>query len=583
MTTLPTERGLTRIWRSRAVHVESPPAPTTLAGRVLAARGLTDPAACTAFLEPSLLELHDPSLIPDLDRAAARLLEALRAREPVVIYGDYDVDGVSATAILFHMMRALAPGADVRSYIPHRVDEGYGLNSPALCQLAADGARVVVSVDCGVTAVEPARAASEVGVDLIITDHHNPPATLESLPPAYAVVHPRRPDSAYPFGDLCGAGVAYKLAWRMATLHCGSDRVNPALRSLLVELLAFAALGVVADVVPLLGENRVIARFGLARIKHSPLTGLRALVEASGLSGDRIDADHVGFVLGPRLNACGRLGHAREAVDLFTTAGPEEAASIAASLTRLNNERRETEREIVEQAVEAAEAAGMTGTDRRAIVLADERWHQGVVGIACSRLVDLFHRPTILLSQRDGECHGSGRSIHGYSLHEALTRCAHLLGGYGGHDMAAGVKLPAAGLEAFANAFIADANQHLTAEHLKASLWLDTEASIDELTPDAVASLDRMAPFGQGNPRPRVLIRGARIMSRPETMGRGGRHLALRVGQEGRWLRLVGWGWGEHAETLAQGQALDAVVTPKLSTWNGRTTVQAEIHDLRAR
>src|SRR5262245_51824098 len=263
----PYRRGLSKLWKSRTAVLAAGSGGGSLVDRILAVRGLADGAAA-AFLDPRLTQLHDPSLVPDLDRGAGRLMAALSAREPVAIYGDYDVDGVTATAILFHIFRAIAPDAPVRTYVPHRLDEGYGLNAAAVRQLAAEGARVIVSVDCGITATGPAAEARAAGVDLIITDHHNPPASLADLPAAYAVVHPRRPDSAYPFGELSGAGVAYKLAWRLATMASGSARVTPALRALLLELLAFAALGAIADVVPLVGENRVIARFGLARMKH---------------------------------------------------------------------------------------------------------------------------------------------------------------------------------------------------------------------------------------------------------------------------------------------------------------------------
>jgi single-stranded-DNA-specific exonuclease len=335
-------QGLLARWRYRSDdHTSAESLGLPLCQRILAARGLTAPAALDHYLSPKLTQLHDPSLIPELDRAAERILRALADHEPIVIYGDYDVDGVTGTAILWHMLRALAPEAPVRTYVPHRLEEGYGLNAAAIRELAADGARLIVSVDCGITALEPARAAREAGIDLIITDHHNPPAKLEDLPHAYAVVHPRRPDSEYPFGDLSGAGVAYKLAWRLATMHAGcaagpGGRVDPRIRELLVDLLAFAALGAVADIVPLLGENRVLVRHGLVRVKHSRFIGLRALVEASGLAGEDVDAMAVGFRLGPRLNAAGRMGHAREANELFTTADPPRSSRNKTSSAALS-------------------------------------------------------------------------------------------------------------------------------------------------------------------------------------------------------------------------------------------------------
>ncbi len=571
-------RGLTRRWSLRAAESDAM-SEEPLASRVLRFRGVDDLSA-PAFLDPKLTDLHDPSLIPDMDKAARRLLDAARAREPIVIYGDYDADGITASAILFAILTALAPQARVTTYVPHRLEEGYGLNTQAIETLASEGARVIVSVDCGVTAVAPALAARRAGVDLIITDHHNPPSRMEDLPAAFAVVHPRRPDSRYPFGDLCGAGVAFKLAWRLATMESGGQRASPQVRGLLVELLAFAALGSIADVVPLVGENRIIARFGLARIKHSPLEGLRALVEAAGLSGEKVDAADVGFKLAPRLNACGRMAHAREAVELFTLARGARAAEIARDLTQLNNDRRAVEREIFAQACEKAEAAGMTGDDRRAIVLADPRWHAGVVGIVCSRLVERYGRPAILMAQRDGHAHGSGRSIDGFNLHGALERCAELLTKFGGHDMAAGLQVADERLEAFADRFIAAAGEAITVEQLTPSLTVDVSASLAQLSVGCVRALEALEPFGRGNPPVNVMIPGAAIDGPPTPLGTAGQHLALNVRQGERIMRVVAWNWGARREQLVRGARVNLVVRPAISTWSGRVSVEPELIDL---
>jgi single-stranded-DNA-specific exonuclease len=569
-------RGTRGTWRQRTPTTGSGP----LLDRVLTARGL-NPSDASVFLEPSLKHLHDPSGIPDLDKAAQRLLDALRADEPIVIYGDYDVDGISATAILFHTFRAISATANISTYVPHRVDEGYGLNEAALRDLAAKGARVIVSVDCGITAVGPAKAAKEAGVDLIITDHHNPPARMDDLPDAFAVVHPRRPDSTYPFGDLCGAGVAYKLAWRLATLTCGNSKVTPVLRDLLLELLSLTSLGVIADVVPLLGENRVIARFGLPRIKHSNLIGLQALVEASGLAGENVQAEDVGFKLGPRLNACGRMGHAREAVELFTVANADRAKEISRDLTRQNNARRDVEQKITAKAIELAEQMGMTGPERRAIVLAHEDWHAGVVGIVCSRLVSKFHRPTLLMHRGPDGCHGSGRSVEGFGLTDALGECAEFLSGFGGHDMAAGLRLDAARLDAFTEAFIAAANRRLAADDLVARINYDTAATLDEFSHDVIGTLDQLAPFGRDNPRVHLLVRGVTLADRPKVLGNTGRHAALMLRQNRRTIRCLAWDRAEELATIPTGAVLDVIVTPRISTWNGNRSIEPELVDLR--
>lgn len=573
-------RGVLKRWlRAAGAGLEGSGGGLPLIERILRARGLGEAERSAAFLDPRLTHLHDPSLIPDLDRAAERMLAGIRAGQQIVIYGDYDVDGVTATAVLYHTMMGIAPEARVVSYIPHRVEEGYGLNSEAIRQICESGAGLIVSVDCGVTGIEPAIVAAEAGVDLIITDHHNPPSSVEGLPRAYAVVHPRRPDSKYPFGELSGAGVAYKLAWRLATLASGSAKVRPDLRELLIELLALVSLGTIADVVPLVGENRVLARFGLSRIKHSGIVGLRALVDASGLSGENIDSEGVGFKLAPRLNACGRMGHAREAVELLTTTDEARAAEIAGQLTRQNSERRRVELEIFGRACEMAESAGMTGEDRRAIVLADESWHTGVVGIVCSRLVERYSRPCILMGREDGVCHGSGRSVEGFSLHGALVSCAEHLVSYGGHDMAAGLRVSDARLGSFVDAFTRIANEQIPVERLCGSLAYDADALLPELSVEAVRQLERLEPFGRENPAVRVRLRGLRIVE-PRTMGAGGKHLALRVkDRDGVHMRLIAWSWGERARSLPAGRDIDAIVTPRISTFDG-VKVEPVIEDV---
>ncbi|MBI1191315.1 MAG: single-stranded-DNA-specific exonuclease RecJ [Tepidisphaera sp.] len=572
-------RGMTKVWRLRGA-MSAAGAP--LVQRVLIARGLTDPATSEKFLDPKLTHLHDPSGIPDLDKAAERLLRAARAGERIVIYGDYDVDGVSATAILFHMLREIVPGVKLGTYVPHRIDEGYGLNVEAVRELAREGARVIVSVDCGITAIAPAQAAREAGVDLIITDHHNPPASVAELPDAFAVVHPRRPDSAYPFGELCGAGVAFKLAWRLATLASGGSKVSEAMRGLLIELLGLTSLGVIADVVPLVDENRVIAKFGLGRIKDSRIEGLRALVRASRLDSDKVSAEDVGFKIGPRLNACGRMGHAREAVELLTVASGARANEIATQLSRMNDERRDEERRIFEHALEMAQSQGMTGTQSRAIVLAHEGWHSGVVGIVCSRLVERFNRPTILLSSAAEGLHGSGRSIEGFSLHAALVECAPLLTTFGGHDMAAGMKLAHAQFAAFVQGFTQVANREISPEQLVGAAKYDCGASLHELDLTTVRQLARLGPFGAGNPGVRVRLAPVRVAARPEIFGQTGKHLSLRVADErgGRGLRLIGWNWASRIAEIPAGATIEAIVTPTISTF-GSPSVEPVIDDIR--
>ena len=578
--TTTTIRGMTRLWSVRGGGSGG-----SLVDRVLSARGVTDPEEIRAILNPSMGALHDPSLIPDLDLAAERILRAAKDGERIVIYGDYDVDGVTASSILVHTLRMIAPRADVGTYIPHRVEEGYGLNVESIDQLADEGARVVVSVDCGITAIDPALRAKDRGIDLIITDHHNPPETVEDMPEAFAVVHPRRPDSGYPFGELCGAGVAFKLAWRLATLDQGSDRVSNAMRGHLVEMLALAALGTIADVVPLVDENRIITRFGLSMVRKTRIEGMSALIKASGLGSDKIDTEAVGFRLAPRLNAIGRLGHAREALELLTEARGVRAQELAQRLSMVNEERRAMERKILDHAIELAEEQGMTGNDRRAIVLAHEDWHPGVVGIVCSRLVDRYARPAILMTKSEGCCKGSGRSIEGYNLHGAIGSCAEHLTSFGGHDMAAGLGCKESSFESFAQAMIEHANAALTPDDLIRKVTIDTGANVDELDDTTIESLETIGPFGAGNPRVRVLIEGAVLDRDAAPFGKGAKHLSLFVKDPNgsRVARVIGWDWFDRGQSLRRGQPVDLVLEPAVSRWNGRANPEPVLVDLRVR
>jgi len=575
-----THRGLTRIWDTSNITHDSP----DLLNRVMAARNLADQTAANTFLNPTLAALHNPSLIPDLDKAAQRILSAIDNNEQITIFGDYDVDGITASAILYHMLAAIAPDTTVNTYIPHRLDEGYGLNESAIQTLSQAGTKLLITVDCGITAINPALRAKELGVDLIITDHHNPPSNLDDMPDAYAVVHPRRPDSTYPFGELCGAGVAYKLAWRIATLHCNSQTVTPNLRTTLLDLLTLAALGTIADVVPLIDENRTITKFGLAKIKSTPIQGLRALIHASNLDTNQVDAEAVGFRLAPRLNAIGRLGHAADALELMTAATGQRAADLAQQLSTLNDDRRATEQRILKQALQMAEQAGMTNPDKRAIILAHEDWHPGVVGIVCSRLVDRFARPTILMQRKDAQCKGSARSINGYSIHDALESASHHLKTFGGHDMAAGLTLDDANYEKFVESILHHANTNLAVDDLVHTLKIDATATINELTEQTLTTLENLAPFGAGNPRIRILIQNAKINGRPEPFGKTGTHLSLRVGDarnSQQVIRIIGWSWWQRARDIAPGSKIDLVVEPKLSKWNGRVRIEPVLADLR--
>ena len=403
----------------------------SIVAQLLLNRGISADEQCREFLTPQMKDLYPPNLLPGTAQAAAAIVEAVRANDKIVIYGDYDVDGITGLAIIWHTLRLA--GAEVSFYVPHRIDEGYGLNREAVERIADDGAGMIITVDCGITAVDEARILRRRGVKLIITDHHLP---QDRLPEADGIVHPAL-DGSYPNPDLCGAGVAFKLSWAIAQLLSGAERVTPELRVLMLDMLPLVALGTIADVVPLRGENRIIARHGLEALTEPRLPGLVALMDAVGLTGEKVSGYDVGFKLAPRINAAGRMGHARLAVELFTRADPDRAREIALYLEEHNRSRQATERKIARQVHEIVERDGLASDARRAIVLASESWHAGVIGIVAARVVDRYQRPTILISLNNGEGQGSGRSIRHFDLASALEACSEHLVSHGGHAMAA--------------------------------------------------------------------------------------------------------------------------------------------------
>ncbi len=548
-----------------------------LVGQVLLNRGISAPRAARSFLDPKLTDLHDPSLLPGAVEAARRLVRAVRGREQIVLYGDYDVDGMTGVAVLYACLKML--GAEPDWYVPHRLDEGYGVNAEAVRKLAEAGADLLVTVDCGISAVEPLKQARSAGLDVIVTDHHLPGG---ELPPATAIVHPALEGGGYPCADLAGAGVAFKLAWQTAREACGETRVDEPMRKFLTEATCLTALGTIADVVPLTDENRAIAAHGLKGLTATDHPGLRALIDAAGLAGDRLDTYAVGFRLAPRLNACGRMGHARLALELLTRAEPERCREIAEYLNRQNAERQRVEQRITEQAVEQAVSLGLDDDSRRAIVLGSDNWHGGVVGIVASRLVERFGKPAVLVSLNGGDiAHGSARSIPDFHMRDALAACSEHLEGFGGHAMAGGVKIRPEKLDSFAEAFARHAAEKLTVEQLKAALPIDADVPLAALGYSAVDHLSKLAPFGQGNPRPVVAISGCEVVNPPRRIGRGGATAAMVLGQNGKTIRAVGFGMGDLADMLVGVNKVDVAGEPNINTFRGSSTVELKLRDVR--
>ena len=558
-----------------------------LIAQMLINRGFSSADDCRTFLSPALTHLHPPESMPNLARAADRIVRAVRDREKIVIYGDYDADGITATAILWHAIRRL--GGDADFYIPHRIEEGYGLNAEALRQICDDGARLIISVDCGVTAIDEVHSACERGVDVIITDHHEwkcDDAGLARLPDCFAVVHPRLPaaDGAPPYANpnLCGAGVAFKLAWAIGCAHASAPKVSEDFKWFLVEATALAALGTIADVVPLKGENRTLAHFGLGNLKRSKLTGVQALIESAGLTGHKLDSYDVGFKLAPRLNASGRMGHARAAVELLTRAAGPRAAEIVKELSQQNASRQAEEKRIFDQAMAQAESEGYDRDDnKRGVVLGAEGWHSGVIGIVASRVVSRLNKPVVIVSLANGHGQGSARSIPGFHLARALDACRAHLQSCGGHEMAAGLRLDSSKFPDFRAAFNDYARQQVTDDMLVPRLRLDCTAALRQITGALVTEMQRLGPFGMDNAKPLLCCASVEIAGLPRTVGNGA-HVQFQVKQDNLHIRCIAFNQPDLAARLRPGMHVDLAAEPMVNEYQGRQSIELEVKDVRA-
>jgi len=544
--------------------------------QLLLNRNLAESSQAEHFLNAPLSGLLDPELLPGVNTAVERIFAAIQEQKKICIYGDYDVDGVTATSILLLGLNLLK--ANVDFHVPHRLDDGYGLNKETLNKLALNGVNVIITVDCGIASLEEAEEAHRLGMELIVTDHHE---MKETLPRASALVHPRLPGTSYPFGGLSGAGVAFKLAWALCKKSCGSAKVTPELREFLLDGILLASLGTVADVVPLFEENRIFVRHGLARLRTKPMIGLRALMKCAKIdTKTNLASMDIGFAIAPRINAAGRLGTARLAVELLTTRNQQRADILADYLERQNQERQLIERRIMAEARTQAEQQ----LSRPAFVLASAEWHPGLLGIVASRLVDQFARPVLMIALRDGQPHGqgSGRSVPGLKLHEALQACTADLVGHGGHAIAAGFRILPTAVDAFRENFCAAVSKALGPETQRHRLTLDAEIPFSALTTGLMQSIDKLEPYGSGNPAPLLLADQLQIVGDPRKVGNGERHLSFRVKQNGKELRAIAFGMGDRCEELMsqQGKCCLAFV-PRWNEWQGYKNVEIEVKDFQ--
>jgi single-stranded-DNA-specific exonuclease len=549
--------------------------------QILAARGFETPERAGAFLDSRLMELHDPERLPGITAAADAVVAALRDNRRITIYGDYDVDGVAATSILWHCLQLA--GGRVEYYVPHRLEEGYGLNCEALSKLhERDPAMLVVSVDCGIASVREAAFARELGLELIITDHHHPGP---EFPRANVLVHPRLPGGDYPFGDLCGAGVAFKLAWAICTRLGDGKKASPRMREFLLSAVGLAAVGTIADVVPLLDENRVLVRYGLKSLCERSSTGLKALLRATELADREVlDAEDIGFKIAPRINAAGRLGQARLAVELLTTENPERAVMLAAYLEEQNKARQTVERRMFKQARELV-AAHPEWDDHAALVLEHHEWHAGVIGIVASRVAEQYQKPAILIARTepDQPGQGSARTFGGFDLHAGLTACAAELVTFGGHQAAAGLRIRPDRIDTFREAFCRHVADHQTLERADLELRIDAEVRLADLTLRAVVELDRLGPFGRANPRPVLASTRVELAEPPRKMGEGERHLDLRVRHYGKVMRAIAFGRGEWADEIAAVNGPFSVCfAANINRFRGQENVELQLLDWQA-
>jgi single-stranded-DNA-specific exonuclease len=545
-----------------------------IVAKVLINRGVTNAEDGAKFLNPKLTDLIEPERMPGVVAAADRLYKAIKDKEKITIYGDYDVDGITGVAILWHMLQLL--GAEVDYYIPHRIDEGYGLNTDAVRQLAEAGTKVMVTVDCGVTGLEAARLAKELGIDLIITDHHQ----FGELPQAVAIVHPGL-DGSYPNQKSAGALVAFKLAWAMANRYKTGAKLSPQLRDFLLNATMFAAMGTVADVMELAGENRIVASYGLGALAQCKLHGISALIQSAGLTGQDIDSYHIGFKLAPMLNAAGRMGHARLAVELLTSDNELRSMKIAEYLKLQNEQRRVCEKKIFKEACELINATGLGHPDRKSIVLASDGWHTGVIGIVASRIVDRFYRPTILINTGNGSGKGSGRSVPGFDLLKAIAAGGEYLDDFGGHAMAAGVTIKTQNISAFAEAVEAYAQEHLKEDMERDVIRIDAVCGIGEFKESVVKEITMLGPFGEGNPKPIFASKGARLLSPPRRVGPKGEHLQVAISDATGSVRCIGFDMGHLEKKLQEHEFFNVAYEPAMNHFNGNSSVQFVLTDVQ--
>jgi len=533
--------------------------------KILANRGIDTLKAVRRFLDPQISDLQDPFNLYGMDKGIERANKALMANEKIVIYGDYDVDGITATSLLYIVFNKL--GAQVDFFLPNRLVEGYGLSKEGIDEANKLGVSLIITVDTGINAIEEVAYANSLGIDVIITDHHEP---REILPEAVAIINPKQPQCHFN-EELSGVGVAFKFAQALYKTLSQDERD-------LLEHLDLVALGTAADIVPLVGENRILTKFGIPQISSTNKQGLKWLTVVSGLIGKKISTGQVVFVLAPRINAIGRLGDAKDAIRLLSTRDEKMAQEIARKLNDDNNRRKRIDEDTLQEALAQMNETVDLQNDR-AIVLAGQDWHQGVIGIVASRLVERYHLPTVMISITNGEGKGSARSIPGFHLCDALKQCEHLLLQYGGHKYAAGLSIAPDHIEEFRRKFMEVSKGQLTDDDIQPKLRIDLELELSDITEDFMNTLEQFAPFGPQNMRPVFLTRNCEILGRPQIVGNN--HLRMRVRKGNAVFDVIGFGFGEMSSQLSGSLSVDLVYCLEYNTYNNETQIQIRLKDLK--
>tara|TARA_Y100000590_G_scaffold139311_2_gene159515 strand:+ start:1512 stop:3269 length:1758 start_codon:yes stop_codon:yes gene_type:complete len=534
---------------------------------LLVNRGITDPEKAKRFLRPLLSDLHPATLLSDSKKAVGRIIRAIEYEETILVHGDYDVDGLSGSALLTHWIRRL--GGNVVPFVPHRVRNGYDLGPAGLEQAKISEASLIITVDSGIRAYQTVVDANSFGIDVVITDHHTPG---ENLPPALAVVNPNRSDCLYPNKDLCGTGVAYRICELLADEQ-GVDHEE------LHDFLDLVAIATIADVVPLNNENRTLVRYGLKALAHTKIIGLQVLMERSGLKGSLLESGQVAFKIAPLINAAGRMAEPMVALDLLMTADPVRAEEIVDDLEIYNAERRDEESSILGEALDRLAEEYQEEKDF-GVVLEGEGWHPGVIGIVASRIVDRIHRPTVLVAMKDGRGRGSARSIPNFNLYDALNACREYLDSFGGHRVAAGINIASDYVDDFKYAFNTEARDRLKGQHLHPKIITDLEINLSDATEELAHFLTYFGPFGIGNPTPVFVARDVELQGTPREVGKG--HLKLGLMQSGSIIEAIGFGLVKRIspESLNDGN-VDLAFKLKISMFRGRRQVEAHLLDVR--